>query len=193
MSARERAVDALIGSGLFLFFATLCSIGIGAIVLTVYFVGLSAKHFLLGLNPSWAIAVFYVFLCLWSFVGGIRHLRKKRLLNAFLSIAMIPMIAFVWLGGPHSLLRDNAPFAWPWFLVILIPNDSVVTRLEFMLGAFAVSLSVGVNSGLLGTGTLAHVAKDSVFVALICLFAIYFHRKHHKRTGLPGAADLTGA
>jgi hypothetical protein len=185
MSAREKAVDVLIGSALLLILASLFAIGFGAIGLAIYALEMVGKHFLPQLANHWDVA-FYGFLCLSSLGASLGHLRKRRLLNAFLSFAMIPMIAFVGLAQP----RDSTFFVWTMLMVMFTSSDSLLTRLEFALGAFVVATSVAVNAGLLGTGTLEHLTKDSLFVAGLILFVIYFRRVQPKRNR-PDVATLT--
>jgi hypothetical protein len=182
MNRRELAVNVLIGSALLLILFAVFAGGFGAIGLAFYLLNASVKHFFPALVRREDL-VFYALICIWSLIKGIGHLRKRRLTNAFLSLAMIPSCASVGLADPHSPLQDNSFFIWPLLLVMLILSDSPLTRLEFMLGGFVVSATIAVNAGLLGTGTLAQVTTDSVFVSVIAVIAIYFRRKPRRGFG----------
>jgi hypothetical protein len=182
MSARETAVDVLIGSALLAILVTLFAIVFGAIGLAIYGLELGVRHFFPGLARAWEVE-FSVFVILSSLISGIGQLRKRRLASAFLSFAIIPMIASVWFADPH-FRRNDALFTSIWIVVVLTAsNDALLTRLEFALTGFVVSATVAVNTGLLGAGTLAGFATNSVFVAVIALIVIYFRREPWKRTG----------
>jgi hypothetical protein len=190
MHSRETAVNLLLGVVLVLIFAVLVGAVVATFGIVLYATDLVVKHVFPGLARSWN-AEFYGVPCLWSLIAGIGHLRKLRLRNTFLSLAIIPMIVSVWFASPNSPLRDNAFFMWPWFMVLLIPADSLLTKLEFTLGGFVVTTTFAVNAGLLGSGTFARVATDCVFVAVFALVVVYFRREQRKRRGLVAAPFTT--
>jgi len=77
----------------------------------------------------------------------------------------------------HPLISDGVLFASPWWLILYTSTDSVLSRLELLLGGFVICLTVAANTGLLGAGTAAQVATYSVYMAMWVLFAIYLRRE----------------
>ena len=189
--SRETPVNVLLGLFLLFVFAVPFLLGIFAIGFAVQYLDLAFRKFVPALARPWDV-VFYGILCLWSLISGVGHLRKWRWRNAFLSLAIVPMIISIWLAGRRLPFRDNAFFAWPWFLVVFASTDSLLTRLEFTLGGILIGASVGVSTGLLGSGTVAQVVADCIFLGAITLLSIHLRRLQRKATD-PEAPALTRA
>jgi hypothetical protein len=89
----------------------------------------------------------------------------------------MPVIASIWFAGAHSPLPfDGFSPAWPWLLIVLIPNRSRLERYEFGLAGFIVSATVAVNFGLFGAGSMARFVADSILLVVSSLFVVQTRR-----------------
>jgi hypothetical protein len=170
LSRREIAVNTLLGIFLVSVFLLplLLALFVAGYVLQV--VDRWMKPLLPGTVHS-ELVLFYFLLCGLSFFLGVAHMRRKNRRNAFLSFAFLPMIASMWFAHPHSVLGLNSAFwQWPFFLLISIQMDSLLTWLEFLVGAATVAAAVAINTGLLGAGPLFHVASECVIAGVAGIF-----------------------
>ncbi len=72
----------------------------------------------------------------------------------------MPVFASLWFAGAHSPLQfEGFSPAWPWFLIVLIPNRARLERYEF-----------GLAFGLFAAGSMARFVADSILLALSSLF-----------------------
>ena len=166
MNRRETASDVLLGAILLITFAVLCLVLAGAVLLPIYAVDRAVKHFLPGLGRHWDLE-FYGLLCIAAFACGLTGLWKRRWTNAFLSLATIPMMLSIPFATIRSAVRSDGPFAvWPLFLIFVVQYVPL-TRFEFFAAALTISGCVAVNTGLLGSGVVAH------FIAYCILFATF--------------------
>jgi hypothetical protein len=108
---------------------------------------------------------------LFSLVSGVTQARKKRWRNVFLSFAMIPVIASMWLADPHSPFGLQANF-WAFGLLPMyaIGEGSDLTRSHFFLAASAICAAIAINTGLLGSGLVARIIAGCVLVGLALWF-----------------------
>jgi hypothetical protein len=107
-------------------------------------------------------------------VGGIRLMRKRRWVNAFLFFAGVPMLLSIWLADSHSPLGFNGPF-WvsSLFPILATPADSAPTRSQFFIGASTICAVIAANTGLFGSGSVARISADLVTALLVVWFVIY--------------------
>jgi hypothetical protein len=101
MSRRETSVNVLLGLALVLISALLFSLVVIALGFVLYAVDTIAKHYSSSDVASSRLE-FFVLLLLVSLVSGVAHLRKRFWPNAFLSLAIMPVIASIWFAGAHS-------------------------------------------------------------------------------------------
>ena len=188
MNRREITVNTLLGLLLLLAFAIPVVVLVIAVGFALQAVDLFVAHSLPQLVHSWDVE-FYGFLCLWSLISGVGHLRKRRWTSAFLSFAIIPTIISTWFSVVRSPLGNQGIFLWPWCLIIFNSSDSVLTRLEFMLSSLFVSAGIAVNSSLLGSGALARATSWMVLVGVFTLFVIQW-RRQIERNGLQPASTI---
>ena len=171
MSRREIALNTLLGAALILTFAAFVVVGLGATLLAFNLVGVAEKHFLPGLARP-GDATYYGIFCVWSLIAGTGHLRKRRWLNAFVSIAGGAMILSIFFARPDSALGPSGPLQILVILPILAtPTDSCLTRFRFFSAVSLISAVVAVNTDLLGSGAFARIAADWVLVGTIGWFA----------------------
>jgi hypothetical protein len=121
-------------------------------------------------NPK--VVILAVFLVI-SLVSGVTHARKKQWRNVFLSFAMIPVIASMWLADAHSPFGLQANF-WAFGLLPMyaIGEGSDLTRSHFFLAACAICAAIAFNTGLLGSGLVARIIAGCVLVGLALWFII---------------------
>jgi hypothetical protein len=175
MSMREAAVNLLVGTLLLLVFAVLCLALAGASGVLFYGFVAAVTHFLPGLAKA-PEAIFYLLLSFWSLVSSVGHVRKHRWTTAFLSFTVIPMTASFWFAGTHSPLNQGGFSVFPWLVLILSLTEAAVTRFDFLMSAFIVSVCVAVNTGLLGSGHLQQYAAKSVLIAAFMWFVVQLRR-----------------
>lgn len=177
MSRREIAINTLIGSVLILIFACPFAAAFAAIVFASRAINTAVKHFWPGMAHPGDIA-FYGFFALLLLISGIGDLRKRRWRNAFLSFAAVAMIVSVFFARPDSRFGLGGSLAIFVILPMLaIPADSGPTRPHFLGAASIVFFVVAINSGLLGSGTLARTVANCVLVGVFLWFAIDVRRR----------------
>ena len=176
MSRRETSVNVLLGLALVLISALLFSLVVIALGFVLYAVDTIAKHYSSSDVASSRLE-FFTLLLLVSLVSGVGHLRKRFWPNAFVSFAIMPVIASIWFAGAHSPLQfEGFSPAGSWLLIVLIPNRSRLERYEFGLAGFIVSATVAVNFGLFGAGSVARFVADSILLAVSSLFVVQTRR-----------------
>jgi hypothetical protein len=186
MNWREIAVNALLGVLLVLIFAIPFALGIFALGFVFSAVDLTIKHFLPGFGRHSDLA-FYGFVCIWSLISGIGHLRKRLWSSAFLCFAVIPATVSFVLAASGSAFGDDKLFVMIWILIILLTSRSRPTRLEFMESALVIAASFAINTGLLGSETVARLAMYCVILAIMGLFGGKVRREQwlHDRAEVP--------
>jgi hypothetical protein len=112
-------------------------------------------------------AAFVGFVALAALTSSVRHFRKRRWRNAFLTFAALPMILSFWFAGAHSSLGLGGDFWIAGVLFVFIPPDSAPTRFQFFAAATVISAVVAVNTGLLGFGLMSRIVSD-------CLLAGFY-------------------
>jgi hypothetical protein len=111
------------------------------------------------------------FMALGALASAIRHSRKRRWHNAFLSFAALPMFLSIWFAGAHSSFGLNGDWLIAGLLfAFFIPPDSAPTRFQFFVAASAISAVVAVNTGLLGSGFLARIVADCALAGYLAWF-----------------------
>jgi hypothetical protein len=185
MSRRDIVVNTLLG--IFLFVAALL---IFLLFVAAFWLGLAAIKYLadrffpgLVLPKSVALLVLYG---VSTLVYGVGHLRHKHWRNAFLCLAVIPVIMSAWLADPHSPFgRDDFVSLWLILIALFTPDTSLVPRIEFFLGASIVGACVVINSGLVGANVLAHAVSNCTLVAAFVLLAIQVRRRTASENATP--------
>ncbi len=175
MNWREITLNTLLGFLLVLIFAIPFALGIVALGFVFNAVDLTIKHLLPGFGRHSDVA-FYAFLCLWSLISGIDHLRKRLWPSAFLSLTLIPTSVSFLVYVTKSVFGDDKLFVMIW-IVILLTSRLRPTRLEFMGSAFVIGASFAINTQLLGSGIVARIAMYCVIVAIMGLAGAYFRRE----------------
>jgi hypothetical protein len=108
-----------------------------------------------------AYIAFIALLSLLALISGVTNLRKRRWRDAFLCLAILPMIASIRFAGPHSMFGiDGSIWVWPWLIVTAA--QSGLNRSQFFLAGAVIGAVVAINAGLLGAGTLCRVASYGV-------------------------------
>jgi len=161
--SRGTALDVLIGTMLLLIFAGGVAAYALALGVSLYAINLGVTRFLPALHHHEMSAILAILVFL-SLVSGVRQARKHCWRNAFLSLAIAPMILSILFANPGSAFGLNG--SW-WavciFVILGVPSGSPATRFRFFVIASAVCTIVAVNAGLLGAG-LARIATDCVLV-----------------------------
>jgi hypothetical protein len=177
----EIAVNVFLGTILLLTFTLPIFLGLLFLTYAIPLLNLAIETYLPDLDRRTVFdLVLYGLLSLWPLRQGIASLRRRLWTNAFLSFAIVPMMLS--LSVRHSMISDSLLFASPWWLMFYITTDSELTRHEFMLGGFVISLTVAVNTGLLGSGTPAKLATYCVYMAMFALFGTYLNRERSKQS-----------
>jgi hypothetical protein len=174
MSRRETASNVLLGAILLAAFALLCLVLVGAVLLPVYAADLAVKHFLPGLGRRWDLE-FYGLLCLVALAEGLTDLWTKRWTNAFLSLASVPMMLSIPFATVRTAVRSDGPFpVWPVLLIFMVHIP--VTRFEFLMAASVIGGCVAVNTGLLGSGAVAHYVAYCILFVTFLWFVVQARR-----------------
>lgn len=178
---RETASNVLIGglllSVLILGFA---AVG-GAAWFALYAVEIGVKHFLPALGRHWDLA-FYGALAVGTFSAGLVDLWKKRWRNAFLSLALVPMLFSIPLAAIRTAVRSDGPFpVWPALLIFVVQHVPL-SRLEFFAGALTVAGCIALNAGLLGAGAAAHYLAFCIPIGSLAWLVIYVRHERFART-----------
>jgi hypothetical protein len=122
-------------------------------------------------------AVFGALLCFLCLINGITGIRKQNWRSAFLFFTFIPMIFSMWYA--HSLLTiDGVFFRWFMFFVVLEQIDpsglsklpANRSRFDFFTGTSIAGTIIAINTGLLGSGEVSHVASVCVLSATVIVF-----------------------
>jgi hypothetical protein len=176
MSRRDIIVNTLLGILLvtvlllpFLLYVVVAEYVFQALNLTI-------QRFFPGtVNPR-ILLVGIILLC--SLISGVTHARKKQWQSVFLSFAMIPVVASMWLGDPHSPFGLQANF-WIFGLLpilFIVPGGSGPTRSQFFLAASAICAAIAINAGFLGSGPLARITAGCVLTGCFLWFLIGVRR-----------------
>jgi hypothetical protein len=183
MSGREIIVNTLVG--MFLVSVFCLPFFFAAVVGEYVFhaLDLVVQTFIPGLadSPDLFLAIFLV----WSLFSGTWYLWKRRWMNAFLSFAIIPIILSIWLTSVHSGLGPGGFGVFTLFPILAIPNNSAPARFQIFSTAFIVSAVVAINTGLLGSGSLARIAANCILGCVFMWFANEV-RKNWNTTKNPG-------
>jgi hypothetical protein len=166
MSRREIVVNTLLGLLLISIPALLFLLGIAVLR--------GADQVVTSVWPQLAHsqdAVLLGFMALGALTVAIRHSRKRRWHNAFLSFAALPMFLSIWFAGAHSSFGLNGDWLIASLLfAFFVPPDSAPTRFQFFVAASAISAVVAVNTGLLGSGFLARIVADCALAGYLAWF-----------------------
>jgi hypothetical protein len=161
---------------------TLCGLFLVAVFLLpfllVWYVlqalSLIIQHFFPAVSPR---ILLVAFILLSSLVSGVMRARKKQWRSVFLSFAMIPVVASMWLGDPHSPFALQSDF---WILVLLpifaFQEGPHLTRSHFFVAASAICAAIAFNAGLLGSGPLARIVAAGILVGGSLWFLIGVRR-----------------
>ena len=172
MSRREIAINALIGIFLIVVLLSPFLLALVALAYIVRPIGQLFKTFLPGLSDPEDLFFLGLF-CAWFLVEAIKRLRKREWTGAFLFLAGVPMLLSSWPARSYSPLGLNGH---SWVVCILAMcfahAGPVLTRIQFLLTASAISAIVAINTGLLGVGAFAHVAADCVLAGLLIWFVM---------------------
>jgi hypothetical protein len=168
MIRREVVINTLLGTLLVLIFAFLVAATFGLIASAAYAIRLAVGHFLPGMVRPWD-AVFYGFVSLAILIGCAKQIGNRLWTNAFLSFIAALTIALPWLlnSNPRTGLGDSLRFQVTWFVFLLLPQMTRISRGEFVACASVLAAAFALNVGLLGSGTLSTVAEISLSVAVI--------------------------
>jgi len=177
MSARETAVNTLLGLLLLLAIAIPCAAFVAAYGLTLYGIDLAVKHFFPALNHTRDVELYGLF-CLVGLLWSVRHLRRRLWPNAFLSLATVAAFASIGLAELHSGYGQDELFSnvWPLFLLFMVLREERLQRWEFLLGAIFVSLGVAAATGMLGRTTLAVYVRSGVVLGVFAWFFVSVRR-----------------
>jgi hypothetical protein len=170
MSRREIGVNTLLGILLFLAF-----VGVGSLGLCV--IEYLASRFL----PSRVVPADLLLLLIYgisSAAYSVGHLRRKIWRNAFLCLAIIPVIVLISLGHPFSIFGFGGFISlWTVCILLFAPETSLVPRSEFFLAALIVSAVVVLASGIVGTAELSRIVSNCTAAAAIVLFVLQVRRR----------------
>jgi hypothetical protein len=172
MSRRDIVVNTLLG--LFLIAVFLLPFLLTGYVLQA--LNLTIQHFFPGTVSPRILLVGFLLLC--SLVSGVTNARKKQWRSVFLSFAMIPVVASMCLGDPHSPFGLQANFWIFGLLPILffVPGGSGPNRSQFFLAASAICAAIAINTGLLGSGPLSRIVAACVLDGALLWFLIGVRR-----------------
>jgi len=134
------------------------------------------QHFFPGtVNPR---ILLVAFILLSSLVSGVMQARTKQWQNVFLSFAMIPVIASMWLADPHSPFGLQGSF-WVFGLLptFAIAEGSDLTRSQFFLAASAICAAIAFNADLLGSGSLSRIVAACALDGWALWFIIAVRRR----------------
>jgi hypothetical protein len=176
MSRRDIVINTLLGIFLLVAAAFPFLAVVGAFWLALSAIRYLAGRFIPGLVIPTDLALLLVY-GISALVGGVAHLRGKLWRNAFLCLAVIPLIVLAWFAYPSSIFGAGDFFSLPFVAVVLVISDrSVVPRSEFFLSAFILSAVVMVASGLVGADELARVIWTCTGAAAVVLIALRCRR-----------------
>jgi hypothetical protein len=170
MNRRDLAINTLLGLLLVLIFAVPLALGIVALGFVSNAVDLTVKHFLPGFLRHSDLA----FNGLWSvcfLVLGFVDLHRRRWLNGFLCFAAVPMILSFAFGTTGVAFGDGSFLTLCWYLVIMTPGRPE-RRSAFMACAFGVTATFAINTGMLGSGTVARIMSYCVILTVVALLGI---------------------
>jgi len=176
MSRRDIVVNTLLGlllltAALLLFLVFLAVFG-----LAFWALGQLAERLVPGMVLPYSLALLVIY-GIWSLIYGAGHLRREHWRNAFLCLAMIPVIVSIWLANPHSPFgRDGFLPIWLVLMVLFTPGRSLVPRSEFFLNALIASAVVVVNSGLVGSNLVVHALSNCTLLAAVVSMVIQVRR-----------------
>jgi hypothetical protein len=169
--AHDTAVDSLLGCILVAVFLLPFLLYVVVAGYVLHALNLGVQYFFPGMaNPVLMIVGFFFVL---SLVSAVRHAWKRRWQSAFLSFAMLAVIASMLLADTHSPLGLRAPF-WMFglFPMFAIPEGSGPTRSQFFLAASTICAVIAINTGLLGWGPVARIMTDCILAGLVIWFVI---------------------
>ena len=161
-------INTLLGALLVLIFAFLVAATFGLIASAAYAIRLAVGHFLPGMVRPWN-SVFYGLVSLAILIGCAKQIGNRLWTNAFLSFIAALTIALPWLlnFNPRTALGDSLRFQVTWFVFLLLPQMTRISRGEFVACASVLAAAFALNVGLLGSGALSTVAEISLSVAVI--------------------------
>jgi hypothetical protein len=169
MRGREAIVNTLLG--IFLISVLFLPFLLGIVVLKYAVPVIDRELWILfptAAHPAYI--AFIALLSLLALISGVTNLRKRRWRDAFLCLAILPMIASIRFAGPHSMFGiDGSIWVWPWLIVTAA--QSGLNRSQFFLAGAVIGAVVAINAGLLGAGTLCRVASYGVLLVSLGLAA----------------------
>jgi hypothetical protein len=169
MRGREAIVNTLLG--IFLISVLFLPFLLGIVVLKYAVPVIDQELWILfptAAHPAYI--AFIALLSLLALISGVTNLRKRRWRDAFLCLAILPMIASIRFAGPHSMFGiDGSIWVWPWLIVTAA--QSGLNRSQFFLAGAVIGAVVAINAGLLGAGTLCRVASYGVLLVSLGLAA----------------------
>lgn len=155
---RDTAINFLVGALLVLAFAAICLACAVPILLAIGALR-SLAGFLLPAASRIDIEIF-CFLSLALLVVCLKQIRKRIWPNVFLSVLAIPTIMLPYLLNfrTHYVSPDTVTA----LLIVLLPEDTRVSRVEFISWAAILAASFAANVGLLGSGVLSRIVEFSL-------------------------------
>jgi hypothetical protein len=177
MSRRDIVVNTLLGILLLGIPLAIFLAFMGAVSLALSAIKYLAGHFLPGLVLPTDLLLLLIY-GVSAVACGVGHLRRKLWRNAFLCLAIIPVIILSWLGHPFSIFGGGDYVSlWMVCILLLAAERSPVPRSEFFLAALIVSAVALFASGLVGTGELAHIVSIGTGAASIVLLITQTRRR----------------
>jgi hypothetical protein len=112
-----------------------------------------------------------------SVVSGVGHLHRRLWRNAFLCLAVVPLLSLIWLADPHSPFgSDNFLWLWMVLMSLFTPEKTSIPRNEFFIAASIAGAAVVVMSGLGGSGEFMRIVLWSTQLTALVLLAIKIRR-----------------
>jgi hypothetical protein len=177
MSRRDVVVNTLLGFLIITAAVVLFLLFVGAAALVLWSVDYLAKRYFPGVVHRGSLAVSVIF-GVSSLVAGVGHLRRRRWRNAFLSLTVVPLVASIWFADTHSPFgRDRFTSIWLALIVLFTPQDSLLPRSQFFLGALIAGAVVAINCGLFGSEVFAHAISGCILLAAFILLVIQGRRR----------------
>jgi hypothetical protein len=170
MSRREIVVNVLLGCLLLAVFALPFFLAVLALGYILPGANLALSYVLPGIAHP-ADITFYGLLVLSLIVVCVQRLGKRHWQEAFLCLAIVPVILSRPFAPAHSMFGREGGMVF-LYVAVLLPAKYRLTRSGFLLRAAAGGTVMAVNTGLLGPGFLASIASDSVLLVLAVWFVV---------------------
>jgi hypothetical protein len=169
MSRREIVVNTLLGGFLLMAAALMFSAFVAVGWLVILVLKRVAEYVSPGVALPRDLLLFAGFGTV-SLIGGVRSLRHRQWSGAFLSFAAIPAMLSIWFSTIPSVLGRETFGIFCLYPILALPSDLIPTRSQFLAGAAEVCAVVAVNTGLLGSGSIARMVATCALVGVFLWF-----------------------